>query len=164
MMRTHLLPAIAVLLSWTTAACDKNGPGTDAPVTPDPALEQAPSDPARATPPEAEDPPGVGAEAPGPPDPREDTPADPPEDTTDPADSERLRVGDDPCTTDADCVPAQCCHADACVAKQNAPDCTDVMCTMECRAGTIDCGGGCLCFEGRCAARLNDLGTGPPER
>lgn len=69
----------------------------------------------------------------------------------------RLVVGDDPCDTDADCVPADCCHAAACVARDRAPDCGDVMCTMECRADTMDCGGGCLCHEGRCAARLADL-------
>lgn len=63
-------------------------------------------------------------------------------------------VGDDPCSTDADCMPAACCHASACVAVANAPSCGDAMCTMECRVGSIDCGGGCLCQEGRCAARL----------
>lgn len=65
-----------------------------------------------------------------------------------------LVLSDDACTTDADCVPADCCHAAACVAVANAPSCGDAMCTMECRFGTIDCGGGCLCHEGRCAARL----------
>lgn len=73
-----------------------------------------------------------------------------------PADG-RLVVGDDPCTTDEDCVPADCCHAAACVARERAPDCGEVMCTMECRSGTMDCGGGCLCHEGRCAARLTEL-------
>lgn len=76
-----------------------------------------------------------------------------------------LVVGEDACTTDADCVPADCCHAAACVAVANAPSCGDAMCTMDCRFGTIDCGGGCLCHEGRCAARLMrvpDL-QAPPE-
>lgn len=71
----------------------------------------------------------------------------------------RLVIGEDACTTDADCVPAECCHAAACVARANAPACGEAMCTMECRYGTIDCGGGCLCHEGRCAARLSE----PPE-
>jgi hypothetical protein len=66
-----------------------------------------------------------------------------------------LVVGEDACTTDADCVPAGCCHAAACVAQANAPTCADVMCTTECRYGTLDCGGRCLCLEGRCAARLS---------
>ena len=70
-----------------------------------------------------------------------------------------LVVGDDPCESDADCVPAQCCHATACVSKDNAPNCTDMMCTEECRYGTLDCGGECLCHEGKCAARLSE----PPE-
>ncbi|MEM9190559.1 MAG: hypothetical protein AAGF12_15345 [Myxococcota bacterium] len=67
---------------------------------------------------------------------------------------DNLVVGEDACESDSDCVPAACCHAAACVAAANAPSCDDMMCTQECRAGTIDCGGGCLCHEGRCAARL----------
>lgn len=61
--------------------------------------------------------------------------------------------GDGACRTAADCVPATCCHATACVPRNAGPDCDDVMCTRECRPGTIDCGGGCECREGRCAAR-----------
>lgn len=63
-------------------------------------------------------------------------------------------VGTDVCQTDADCMPAQCCHATACVGKAKAPSCADAMCTRECRGGSIDCGGGCLCQQGRCAARV----------
>jgi hypothetical protein len=77
-----------------------------------------------------------------------------------------LAVGSDACTTDADCVPAGCCHAAACVGAANAPSCGDVMCTSECRYGTLDCGGGCLCHEGHCAARLSEppagIGAVPP--
>jgi hypothetical protein len=79
-----------------------------------------------------------------------------------------LVVGQDVCQTDADCVPAACCHADACVGVRNAPDCAEVLCTQDCQFGTLDCGGRCLCFEGRCAARLSapiapqsELETGP---
>ena len=50
---------------------------------------------------------------------------------------------------------AGCCHAAACVAASNGPDCTDTMCTADCQYGTLDCGGACLCHEGRCAARLS---------
>ena len=71
-------------------------------------------------------------------------------------------VGNDPCKTDADCVPSGCCHPAACGAKASAPDCSAVMCTQECRPATLDCGGSCLCVEGKCAARLNDLGAGGP--
>lgn len=66
-----------------------------------------------------------------------------------------LAIGEDACTTDADCVPADCCHAAACVARDHAPSCGDAVCTTECRYQTIDCGGGCLCHEGHCAARLS---------
>ena len=67
-----------------------------------------------------------------------------------------LVVSNDVCQTDADCVPAGCCHAAACVARANAPACGDAMCTEECRFGTLDCGGACLCHEGHCAARLSE--------
>jgi len=87
--------------------------------------------------------------------------------TTDPGDGndeganesgggEDLVLSDDACETDADCVPAECCHAAACVAQANAPACEDAMCTMDCRYGTLDCGGRCLCHDGRCAARLSE--------
>lgn len=75
---------------------------------------------------------------------------------TDEEDTRELVVGEDACETDADCVPAGCCHAAACVAQNNAPDCSETMCTMDCRFGTLDCGGNCLCHEGRCAARLSE--------
>ncbi len=66
-----------------------------------------------------------------------------------------LVVGTDACTSDADCVPDGCCHPSACVAQGNAQACGDVMCTTDCRFGTLDCGGSCLCHEGHCAARLS---------
>ena len=69
--------------------------------------------------------------------------------------SEGLVIGSDACTTDADCVPDGCCHPSACVAQGNAPGCADVMCTTDCRYGTLDCGGSCLCHQGHCAARLS---------
>ncbi|MCX6708748.1 MAG: hypothetical protein NTW67_03850 [Candidatus Woesearchaeota archaeon] len=58
------------------------------------------------------------------------------------------------CSSDADCVPADCCHAIACVSKSQAPQCAGMMCTMECRGGTLDCGGSCGCKEGKCSAVL----------
>lgn len=62
--------------------------------------------------------------------------------------------GTEPCKTDADCVPASCCHAASCTSKAHAPQCQQVMCTADCRGGTMDCGGGCLCQDGKCAARM----------
>ena len=84
-------------------------------------------------------------------------PEEPPPEETAPEETSsepRLVVGEDACETDADCVPAGCCHPAACVAQANAPTCGEVMCTADCRPDTMDCGGGCLCHEGRCAARL----------
>jgi hypothetical protein len=67
-------------------------------------------------------------------------------------------VSSDPCTSDADCVPMDCCHATACGAKAKAPSCDNKMCTMDCRPNTMDCGGSCLCHAGHCAARLAQPG------
>ena len=61
-------------------------------------------------------------------------------------------LSDDACESDADCAPVECCHASACGAVSSAPSCDDAVCSLECREGTIDCGGSCLCVEGRCAA------------
>lgn len=63
-------------------------------------------------------------------------------------------VGDATCQSDSDCVKASCCHATACVARADAPDCSQTMCTANCQAGTMDCNGGCLCQDGKCAAKL----------
>jgi hypothetical protein len=56
------------------------------------------------------------------------------------------------CATDTDCAPADCCHPGSCVALAAAPTCEGASCTLECREGTLDCGGRCLCLEGTCAA------------
>jgi hypothetical protein len=62
-------------------------------------------------------------------------------------------VTDVACQSDAECVKDSCCHATSCVAVADAPDCSAAVCTLECRAGTMDCNGGCVCQDGRCAAR-----------
>ena len=60
------------------------------------------------------------------------------------------------CTTDADCVPAQCCHPDDSVNKDHAPQCEGIFCTEECRPGTLDCGQGSIkCLVGACTVVLN---------
>jgi hypothetical protein len=61
---------------------------------------------------------------------------------------------DVPCQSDADCRRSQCCHATSCTSVADAPDCSGVMCTADCQAGTMDCNGGCLCQGGKCAAKL----------
>ncbi|HJL24867.1 MAG TPA: hypothetical protein RMH80_21690, partial [Polyangiaceae bacterium LLY-WYZ-15_(1-7)] len=66
-------------------------------------------------------------------------------------------MSDQVCETDADCVPAECCHASACTAAGAAPSCDDVACTADCQEGTLDCGGRCLCLQGRCAAYLSQM-------
>jgi hypothetical protein len=57
------------------------------------------------------------------------------------------------CRSDADCVPASCCHPTRCVPRHLRPNCAAVLCSSECRPGTLDCGQGyCDCQRGRCAA------------
>ena len=64
-----------------------------------------------------------------------------------------------PCATDAECVAATCCHPKTCVAKEQAPSCAGTMCTLDCRIGTMDCGGGnCVCKDGVCASELKKPG------
>ena len=54
------------------------------------------------------------------------------------------------CTTDDDCVPAECCHPTSCINKANKGVCT-LLCTMSCE-GPIDCGAGsCGCVNGKCS-------------
>ncbi len=57
------------------------------------------------------------------------------------------------CDLDSDCAPASCCHATSCI--NTPPDCSGVMCTMECKPGTLDCGQGkCSCQNNQCVAKI----------
>ena len=59
------------------------------------------------------------------------------------------------CTSDLDCIPAECCHPTTAVNKEYAPDCSKELCTLNCRPGTLDCGQGDIrCVEGACTAIL----------
>jgi hypothetical protein len=68
-----------------------------------------------------------------------------------------LILSQDLCQSDADCIPATCCHATACKSREKATPC-NVMCTQVCEPGTLDCGGACLCHQGHCAGRLGNGG------
>ena len=58
------------------------------------------------------------------------------------------------CSADSDCVPALCCLADSCTPRANALDCSNAICTLDCKPGTLDCGQGrCACVSGKCAVR-----------
>ncbi len=59
------------------------------------------------------------------------------------------------CKTNADCVPATCCHATSCVNKAYAPNCTKVICTMSRVPGTLDYGH-CGCVDGACQAIIEN--------
>ncbi|MBI4152203.1 hypothetical protein HY495_00700 [Candidatus Woesearchaeota archaeon] len=55
------------------------------------------------------------------------------------------------CSLDADCVPDACCHAAGVVNAQFAPDCSETLCTLECRPETLDCGFGKIqCVKNEC--------------
>ena len=61
------------------------------------------------------------------------------------------------CVSDSDCVPKTCCHSSSCVSIEQAPDCTDTFCTMECRPNTMDCGAGsCACINDKCEVAWNE--------
>ena len=61
------------------------------------------------------------------------------------------------CGTDADCVPAQCCHPVSCVPLEQKPDCTDILCTLECKPNTLDCSqGSCACEKGKCIVKWKE--------
>ncbi|MEK6872701.1 MAG: hypothetical protein AABW90_01660 [Nanoarchaeota archaeon] len=63
------------------------------------------------------------------------------------------KIGVGICVTNADCVPAICCHPSACVPINEKPDCDDVFCTQECALGTLDCNQGyCGCINQKCQA------------
>jgi len=63
------------------------------------------------------------------------------------------------CTTDADCVPVQCCHPTSCVNKAAITRVCNLMCTQGCE-GPLDCGAGsCGCTNGKCAVVPAPAGT-----
>ncbi|MBI4148720.1 hypothetical protein HY490_05495 [Candidatus Woesearchaeota archaeon] len=58
-----------------------------------------------------------------------------------------------PCLSDAECVPSDCCHPRTCVHTSQQADCRDIICTQECQPGTLDCGGSCACEQGTCVGK-----------
>lgn len=62
------------------------------------------------------------------------------------------------CETVDQCSPEECCHSSEAVNKKFAPDCTEVMCTMECVPRTLDCDQGDLvCVRGECEVVIRKL-------
>lgn len=56
------------------------------------------------------------------------------------------------CSSDIDCAPASCCHADSCVPINNKPECGRMFCSEEC-SSILDCGNGhCACVNNKCRA------------
>ncbi len=55
------------------------------------------------------------------------------------------------------CIPAGCCHSTKCVLKNESPNCSETLCTMNCVPHTLDCGqGSCKYIKGKCEAILNE--------
>lgn len=55
------------------------------------------------------------------------------------------------------CVPKTCCHPTECVLEGQQDKCEDTICTMECRAGTLDCGfASCTYVLGKCEVVQNE--------
>ncbi len=74
-----------------------------------------------------------------------------------PPDCEFAECPQGECIINSDCVKATCCHASECVTKSRAPNCNEIMCSMECAPGTMDCGqGSCQCIEGNCQAVMTE--------
>lgn len=77
------------------------------------------------------------------------------EQPTDTRTNKTLFADETQCETGAECVPAECCHAAQCVPLSQKPDCAEVVCTQECRPGTLDCGQmSCGCVKGKCVTKL----------
>lgn len=60
------------------------------------------------------------------------------------------------CMQDFECVPATCCHPKDALNIKYAPNCAEMVCTMECRPGTIDCGQGEIkCVKNQCTTIIH---------
>jgi hypothetical protein len=59
--------------------------------------------------------------------------------------SKKLTVGDE-CIVKEDCLPVSCCNAADCIAKENAPDCTNA---ASCGSPAVECS----CERGRCVKK-----------
>lgn len=72
----------------------------------------------------------------------------------------------DPCESDGDCAPAPTCHPDECVSAAHAgAKSSEMICTMECRGGTADCGyNHCGCAPSPSGKKLCALLPGPDKR
>ena len=61
------------------------------------------------------------------------------------------------CISNKECVPDACCHARGAVNSMYGPSCSDVMCSMNCEEGTLDCGQGMIkCVKKQCAIVSSD--------
>jgi hypothetical protein len=73
---------------------------------------------------------------------------------------------DDDCNVDKDCAGEATCHPDRCVAVANVGKMqTGMMCTMDCRGGTLDCGfNHCGCAPNAEGKKKCAMLAGPPRK
>ena len=65
------------------------------------------------------------------------------------------------CSSDTDCIPAECCHPSSCTALVTKRVCT-LLCTASCE-GPLDCGAGrCGCVNGTCSVIPSSSATRKP--
>jgi len=76
------------------------------------------------------------------------------------------KFSSDACRKDSDCAPVAMCHPDRCAAVANVGSMSsEMMCTMECRGGTVDCGyNHCGCAPSPSAKKVCALLPGPGEK
>ncbi|PIN74577.1 hypothetical protein COV18_06820 [Candidatus Woesearchaeota archaeon CG10_big_fil_rev_8_21_14_0_10_37_12] len=67
-------------------------------------------------------------------------------------DCEFAKCLDVECTVDADCVFESTCHPTKCVPR-GQETVKELICTAECRPGTLDCGGSCACIDDKCVGQ-----------
>jgi hypothetical protein len=70
-----------------------------------------------------------------------------------------------PPTSDPRCAGGECCHSTFCVLAGDAPTCDNVPCTMDCRAGTLDCGFGYCVYDeelNQCHIEFVEATSEPP--
>lgn len=67
------------------------------------------------------------------------------------------------CTSNPDCVPAECCHPSSCTPKTRKEPC-NLMCTAVCE-GPLDCGAGsCGCVNKKCSIIPTTLASDVPHQ
>ena len=61
------------------------------------------------------------------------------------------------CNSNTECVPSSCCHPSSCAPLAQSPECAGIICTQECKPGTLDCNqASCQCINNKCQVVQNE--------